>query len=541
MNILIVTDKQDSAIDKLAQMIEKYNQYLNIDVISVHPKRPDAQQLNTFEILAAKADLIDFHYWKTAEKLKELYPEVKNKRSLLCHFNPYNLEEKDWKDYNAIVAPNSEMRENLEKFTNRKIQKIHIAVDLDFFTWGDDYTEEKSVLMVAQRIEGKKGVLEVAQACKELGYKFILTGKISKPEYFYEIMETNSDTEWHEWITNEELRELYQTSALHICNSVDNFESGTMPILEAMSCGCPVLSREIGHVPDLYNGNENNPNIYINEAPHNDVGRLKAQIKSIMDNREGRIQVRDRAWKTVRNFSAMRMAKNYAKLYNKIIFSKKGFPERPLVSVVIPATYEREEQIEKIVTAFDNQAYKNIELIIVWDEKYPKEDYKYKTNIPIKQKLTEKEGYNLAMARNLGVIEAEGKILIFCDSRLCPEEDAVGIFVKKLLHFSVDSLDKRWLYGIKKSKGSEKWKDTGFIENWSCIFREDLIRAGMFNERMNEYGGTTQELKTRFIAQNFEPTNCEARVTEIKSAGKKNADKRNSISRMKELLYKLGN
>ena len=79
MNILIVTDKQDSAIDKLAQMIEKYNQYLNIDVISVHPKRPDVQQLNTFEILAAKADLIDFHYWKAAEKLKPVSKPAKSK------------------------------------------------------------------------------------------------------------------------------------------------------------------------------------------------------------------------------------------------------------------------------------------------------------------------------------------------------------------------------------------------------------------------------------------------------------------------------
>ncbi|MCK4686626.1 MAG: glycosyltransferase [Candidatus Lokiarchaeota archaeon] len=541
MNILIITDKKDSAIDKLAQMIEKYNQHLNIDVISVHPKRPDATQLKQFEILIAKADVVDFHYWKTAEKLKELYPEIKDKPSLLCHFNPYNLEEKDWKDYNVIVAPNSEMQKNLEEFTKRKIQKIHIAVDLDFFTWGDDYTEEKSVLMVAQRIEGKKGVLEVAQACKELGYKFILTGKISKPEYFYEIMETNSETEWHEWVTNEELRKLYQTSALHICNSVDNFESGTMPILEAMSCGCPVLSRKIGHVPDLYNGNESNPNIYVNEAQHNDIGRLKAQIKSIMDNREDRLKVRDRAWKTIRNFSAMRMAKNYAKLYNKIVFNKKGFPERPLVSVIIPATYDREEQIEKIVTAFDNQTYKNIELIIVWDEHYPKEDYEYKTNISVKQIITEKEGYNLAMARNLGVIEAEGRILVFCDSRLCPEEDAVAIFVRKLMHLSVIDLDKKWLYGMKKSKGSEVWKDTGFVENWSCLFKEDLVRAGMFNERIDEYGGATQELKTRFFAQNFELVNCEARVTEIKSAGKKNADKRNAISRMKELLWKLNN
>ncbi len=540
MNILIVTDKKDSAIDKLAQMIEKYNQHLNIDVISVHPKRPDAQQLEQFEKLVAKADVVDFHYWKTAEKLKELYPEIKEKISLLCHFNPYNVEEKEWKDYNVIVAPNNEIQKHLEEFTQKKIEKIHIAVDLDFFSWGDDYTEEKSVLMVAQRIEGKKGVLEVAKVCKELGYKFILTGKISKPEYFFEIMEANSETEWREWVSNEELRKLYQTSALHICNSVDNFESGTMPVLEAMSCGCPVLSRAIGHIPDFYNGNEDNPNIYINEAQHNDEGRLKSQIKAIMEDREGRMKVRDRGWKTVRNYSAMRMAKKYAKLYNKLVFNKKGFLAKPLVSVIVPATYDRNEEIKQIVAALNKQTYKNIELIISWDEEEPKEDFKYEgNNISTKQVYTAREGYELAMARNGGIIEAEGEILVFCDSRLCPEDDAIEKFVKKLLYFSVDSLDKRWLYGIKKSKGSEEWKDNGFVENWSCIFRGDLIIAGMFNERMDEYGGMTQELKSRFLGQNFLLENCEARATEIKSSGKKNSEKRKAIGHMKELLWKL--
>ncbi|MBU1759384.1 MAG: glycosyltransferase, partial [Bacteroidetes bacterium] len=54
-------------------------------------------------------------------------------------------------------------------------------------------------------------------------------------------------------------------------NSLFDFESGTLPILEAMACGVPVLTRNIGHVPDLFDGK----NMVIREGEQNDVEDLK--------------------------------------------------------------------------------------------------------------------------------------------------------------------------------------------------------------------------------------------------------------------------
>jgi len=516
--ILIVTVKPNSAIDNLANMIRIYNPHLSITVLPVHPKRPD--NLEDYEELAEQADMIDYHYWKSAEMLRAKFPNIR-KPCLLAHFNPYDLKQSDWKDYGILTVPNTSMAKDLFKHTKRDIRVIPVAVDLSHFTFGD-YTEEKSVLMVSQRIEGKKGVREVAQACYELGYKFILTGAISKGEYFKQVMKVNPDIEWMQWVNDDRLKELYQTSAVHVCNSADFYESGTLPILEAMACGCPVLTRNIGIVPDIDNGK----NMIVRNGKQEDLEDLKNELKALMENRERRLEIRKEAWNTVKNLNAVRMAKMYAKLYNEVFF------EEPLVSVVIPC-YNRKEQVAEILKSLENQTYQNIEAVVADDNSDDGtedmvREIKNQLSFPVKYINTKTEGYNLAQARNLGVIEAEGEVLVFCDSRLKPYSDAIYQFAKAVLK----TKDKIWYYG---DKGAGR---RNFVENFSAIRRSHFINAGMFCERITKYGGQTQEIKTRFGNQGFKFKYIQfAKAKEILSSKAK--DKRDEIWQSKLLLYKM--
>lgn len=516
--ILIVTVKPNSAIDNLAGMVQKYNPHLDIKILPVHPKRPD--NLNEYKKLAEWADVIDYEYWKSAEMLRAKFPEIK-KPIMLSHYNPYDIKQRDWKNYNILVAPNKIIQNELKLFTNRNIEYIPLSVDLKFWQWNDEEydTKIKRVLMISQRIEGKKGIREVARACYELGYEFVLVGLISSQAYFDQIINVNPNTQWMSWVSNEDLRDLYWNASFHVCNSLQNFESGTLPILEAMACGCPVLTQNIGHVPDL-------DNLEIINGQAEDYERVKLAVKLFMNDKEKRLEAREKAWETVKALDAYRRAKTYAKLYNKVYFG-----EHKLVSVIIPSTYDRINEIKQILEAVEKQSYENMEVIICFDEK--KKDNvlsAFDYNFPIKIVYTDKnEKYGLAKARNLGVLEADGKYLLFCDSRLCPSIDAVNQFVYK-----IDNKKKVWLYG-NKGKGEKP-----FVENWSFIKRQDLINAGMFNERIIEYGGMTQEVRSRFGRQGIEFIYVdEAQCFEIKSASKRGKERKNQIVRMKNLLWQL--
>lgn len=519
--ILTIVDKENSAIDRLAQMIKKNNEHLDIEILPFHPKRYSKEDLKIFEEKAKGVDLIDAQYWKSMMVLVDRFPWLEDKKKILTHHNPYDLDKVDSRLFNKVIVKNKTQQKELTGSVY-----IPHAVDMDLLEWNEDYdTEKKVVGMVAARIEGKKGIKEVAQACRDLGYRFLLIGRISKMGYFKEIMGINPETDFRESISDEELKNAYKEMSILICNSVDGFESGTMPILEAMTVGVPVLTRSIGLVPDIYDGE----NLLVRMGKSDDVEDLKNELRILMEDKERRLKLRNKGWQTVKNFSDKRMANSYAKIYNQVIFASS-----PLVSVITP-TYNRKERIVEIVELLEEQTYKNIEFVVCDDNsddgteeavKSMREGVRY----PIKYINTESQGYNLAMARNMGVIEADGQIVVFLDSRFVPDEDAIERFVDSIIKDN----EKKWIFGCKG------YNKTSFVENFSAIRRELLIKAGMFNERITEYGGMSQELRNRFISQGFKLIYApEIKAKEICSAPKKNRGRRESIQRMKDLLWRM--
>ena len=518
--ILIVTITPNSAVDILAEQVQKYNEHLEIKILPFHPKRYSRDDLILFQDFAKWADVIDFEYWKNMVVLFEQFPWLKDKTTILTHHNPYNLHEKDWSKYNlnAIVVKNKTQQLEIPDSIH-----IHHGVDTEIFKYNEDYDYDKKVVgMVANRMEGTKGIVQVAKACKDLGYKFLLVGHVSKSSYFKEIMDVGADIDFRQDQHGEDLIKAYYDTSIHICNSIDNFESGTMPILEAMACGIPVITRKIGHIPENFTGD----NMIVRNGDPDDIEDLKGEIRNLMENKELRKKIRENGWKTATHSSAYRMAKKYAKLYNDVAFETKS-----LVSV-ITATYNRVDQIEKIINSLENQDYKNIELIVCDDnstdgtESLTKE-YREKVSFPIKYISTFSDGYNLAQARNLGIIESEGDLIMFLDSRLIADNTAISSFVKNI------GRGKVWLFG---DKGANK---RNFVENFSMIRRKHIINGGMFNERINKYGGMSQEIRERFSSQDFVFKYIpEAKAVEALSS-QKMSTKRNDIMEMKDLLWKL--
>lgn len=518
MRILITHPKLNSAIGRLALDLQKYLPYHEIRLCEVHPKRPDQKQLDLFEELYRWCDIWDCHYWKTGKKLRELYGDILDtKPCMLSHYNPYDLLAESWSDYQINVVCNGTQKRVLKEAVY-----IPLAIDSDNFPWNPDYTERKSVLMVAQRIESSKGIEQVARACKELGYMFTLVGEISDAEYFNSVCEHGIT--FLQNISDKELLEVYQNSAVLVCNSKDNFESGTLPILEAMSVGVPVLTRRIGHVPELFN----EKNMIVRDGEPDDSEELKALLSGILENRDMALEMREEAWHTARNHGTERRARQYSALYYKLMY-----PNQALVSVILPV-FGHIDRFPAMLIALYNQSYKALEVIVVsdgdslWDD-IDQENLNSITPRPFTFKyfkVGREDEYGLGFARDYGVMESEGEIIVFLDQRFLPDPHMIEEFVKNL-H------EKQWLFG---NKGGKK----NFVENVSCIYRQEFITMGMSNQLIEGYGGMSQELRNRSKKQGFKHVFIESALAEPQWASHNYNKRKKEIREMKNRLWKLG-
>lgn len=510
MKILVTHPKVGSAIERLATLNKKYTPYHDIRLVEVHPKRPSQEQLDRFWEAYEWCDVWDAQYWKTAEKLREVFgPALKAKPSILTHHNPYDLSMKDWSDYTKVVVMNKTQQKVLPKALH-----IQHAVDLEFFKWNPDYTDRKTVIMVAQRIEGSKGIEPVARACKELGFKFVLVGEVSDEEYFLKVMAHGIT--FMEKITDEELLDAYKNSAIHVCNSKDNFESGTLPILESMAVGVPVLTRNVGLVPDIYN----EKNMLVREGQPDDYEELKSCLRQLMGDLNRRLEMREEAWHSVRNYNAERRARMHSSLYYQTFY------KNPLVSVILPV-YGRPELLAPMLKAIDEQDYPAIELVVVSDGDDQFDDIPMESKHTVKYfRVGERDKYGLGYARDYGVMEAEGEILVFLDQRFLPKPNLISEFVKNLY-------PKKWLFGNKNNKRN-------FVENVSCIYRQEFIDMGMSNQLINKYGGMSQELRERSKRQGFKHVFIETAVATAQYSSHNYNSKKDEIKEMKDILWKMG-
>jgi glycosyltransferase involved in cell wall biosynthesis len=529
MKIVAISDKTGTAIDRLCKVVEPYHKNIDYVVLDCHPKRPSPEQLARVEQECRTADVIDYQYFRTAEMLRAKYEWLKDIPTVLTMNNPYSIKESDWNSYQAVVGNNKSITKDLGNITQARVEHIPIVVDPFFWRFNENYRFNKSVIMIANRIESKKGILPVALACKKLGIKMQLVGAISQPEYFKEVINTGV-VHFAQECTDEELRAMYYEAGVHVCNSIDDFESGTMPILESIYCGVPVITRKIGHVPDFAD-----ESIVINDHDSEDVEHLVELIRQTLyepkvgvKQTEHRsvekklMDMREKAWYSIKHMNPERRAFMYQKLYRELL-------EDVPVSVVLPVA-EKEEVTRENLNAIANQTYKNIEIIVIDDGEVDQKknimDFADTVSMPVRYIRLGGKGYNLAKARNLGAIEATSDILVFVDQRMILEPDCIVKFTENIK-------PNTWLYG---NKGVKK----EFVENLSCIYRDDFVKFGMFNERVNMYGGMSQEARSRARKQgiNIEYIETAKAIPKGKSSNKR--IKKYEIMQMKNMLWRVG-
>jgi len=525
MKILAVVDKLGSAIDLCARSIYRMNSWFDYEIIAVHPKRPSTEQLEEFRKKAFEADLIDFQYWKSGNMLIGAFPFLKDKKKILTHHNPYDVELENWREkYDEVVVKNqTQQKAIMLKYGKTPILIPH-SIDFDKFKFQREYPDDGvfKAIMVAARIESNKGVIEVVQACKATKTRLILVGKISDMEYMRNVMAEGGDyIDFRQGISDEDLLKAYYEAHIHICNSKDNFESGTLPILESMACGLPVITRAVGLVPDLYN----HKNMVVRAGIKEDWQDLANEIQKLKDDRDLCKIIREEAFNSIIDRDHEYSARRYYMLYRKILYGDK-----PLVSVIIP-TFNRKASLTAGLVSILRQTYSNIEVIVVDDGSNDGtsemiDNFKKNSGMVIKYIRFKHKGYGLARSRNAGLVEANGELILLMDDRIMMSPNAVDMFLCKI--------DKKvWVFG---DKGANK---ASFVENFSMVYKKDLASVGGFNERMIYWGGMTRDIDLKLRYNNIKSLYCPAAKAIVLINSKSRYSKKDQLIKAKLILWKL--
>ena len=175
--------------------------------------------------------------------------------------------------------------------------------------------------------------------------------------------------------------------------------------------------------------------------------------------------------------------------------------QKPLVSIIIPV-YNTEEYLEECLDSLINQTLEEIEIICINDastdssleilERYAEDDGRIKI-------INNNKGVGPSIARNNGLILAEGEYVTFVDSDDKIQLDAyekLYRFSKKYDHDVVDFNTVRFNYtGAEwasilhsKSISGETFTQTSLIENPELVYDTIICNKFVKNEYLDEYG-----------------------------------------------------
>ena len=274
----------------------------------------------------------------------EICESLKTIPKLLTHHNHYQLEKSDWCNFDALTIA-THYGENILKSKHDRVFHIPYGVDLDRFSYIGDYNAE-GVIGYIGRVIDHKNLHKITEAAAKLGYKVKGSGFIDKPDYWKQV----GHKEVLEWHGNEGRGgmmpvkfkdETYKQMTVFCMYSTGEKESGTLPLLEAMARGIPVIATKQGMARDLIVDGENGILFEENE--------FEEKLKMIMENKELRQRLRERAWETIKHYSWEKISRAYARAYFKTLY-----PAKHLISVIIP-THNRADNLLKSIMAIEAQ------------------------------------------------------------------------------------------------------------------------------------------------------------------------------------------
>lgn len=188
------------------------------------------------------------------------------------------------------------------------------------------------------------------------------------------------------------------------------------------------------------------------------------------------------------------------------------------LSIVI-TTYNREAVLKKLLGSLENQSDNDFEVVVAIDgstDNTEKMLQNLQTSYDLKWVNTHCKGYGLAVARNQGILAANGKAVVIVDDDSFPESDFVAAHKQSVAARTItggprnpDNNDQKMLWKMQQlarlpacspmsiNHIRQEWPNAYLIENNICLYKKDWIDIGLFSERLKMYGFIGQEFFAR--------------------------------------------
>lgn len=189
------------------------------------------------------------------------------------------------------------------------------------------------------------------------------------------------------------------------------------------------------------------------------------------------------------------------------------------LSLVI-TTYNRVAVLEQLLRSLELQTDLDFEVVVAIDGSTDNtEDVlsKLKLCYPLSWVNTHCSGYGLAVARNLGILQATRELVVIIDDDCFPVPNFVESYKSSARPKTItggfrtpsDSSDLKQVWKMEQlgrlpirqaisfSEMRSKWPTAVATECNICMYRNDLINMGLFSERLKIYGFIGQEFFAR--------------------------------------------
>ncbi|PIN89775.1 glycosyltransferase family 1 protein [Candidatus Pacearchaeota archaeon CG10_big_fil_rev_8_21_14_0_10_32_14] len=228
-----------------------------------------------------------------------------------------------------IITISESTKNDLMKYYDippSKIKVIYLGADENYkvlpktkinFIY-DKYKIPKDYILYVGTLEPRKNIPNLLRAYakikSDINHKLVITGK--KGWKYKEIYDTidelklENDVIFTGYVEEEDLPSIYNGASLFVYPSY--YEGFGLPPLEAMSCGCPVITSNTSSIPEVVG----DAGIMINP---NDVDELAKQIKRVLSDKKLRENMKQKGLKQSKKFSWEKCAREHLEVYEEVI------------------------------------------------------------------------------------------------------------------------------------------------------------------------------------------------------------------------------
>ena len=240
----------------------------------------------------------------------------------------WSMEKAGYDQFDSIICVGCRAGVYVEQFTNKFITIIHNGLDTDIYIPGSEGAAKSPTLLFAGLLQPAKGILDALQVvkilAKEYGIDVLLriAGTGSQDSMARQYVKDNRLTHnvvFLGSLSKGRMPDFYRSGDVLLFPSKQaglsgkSEESSPYAVLEAMSCGLPIIAYRTSalkeHVEDGVTG-------YLVELDN--VGALANRVRELIENTK-LLEKMGGAARThcMRNFSHIQMAQQYLKVYGQ--------------------------------------------------------------------------------------------------------------------------------------------------------------------------------------------------------------------------------